>query len=174
MRYRTNTFLDKINEALFMPHGLLAMVMAYKPDRPDDLILQADTTSPTDKATFKTVQATNNKSKQLLRRIRMHSGKAADVGIPHCAPLIYPALDRALASNSLTEQKPLLSRNAVIVNDYLDRRAQTNFTTKHPTSKITSALPPQEKPYGKRASDTILLVIDLGCRTDRNPSQPLR
>ena len=156
MRYRTNTFLDKINEALFMPHGLLAMVMAYKPDRPDDLILQADTTSPTEKATFKTVQATNSKSKQLLRRIRMHSGKAADVGIPECAPLIYPALDRALASNRVTEQKSLLSRNAVIVNDYLDRRAQTDFTTKYPTSKITSALPPQDKPYGKRAPDTIL------------------
>ena len=161
MRFRTNTFLDKINEALFMPCGLLAMVMAYKPDSPDDLILQADTTSPTDRATFKTVQVANNKTKQLLRRIRMHSGKATDVGIPECAPLVYPALDLALASNRLTEQKSLLSRNAEIVNDYLDRRAQTDFTQKHPTSKITSALPPQEKPYGESCRSGELWVVSL-------------
>src|SRR5947209_18781612 len=35
-RYRTNTFLDRMNESLFKPRGLYAMIMTFKPERPTE------------------------------------------------------------------------------------------------------------------------------------------
>jgi hypothetical protein len=143
IRYKTNTFLDKANEEIFKPKGLLAMVMTWKPDSPDDLIMDVDTTNPTTTALLKD-STTNSSAKQLLRQLRKSSGTTTEAQVPECAPLIHPALDIALTSSAVSANGTILKQNSSIVNDYLDRRSQTQFATKYPNSKLTASMPEQK------------------------------
>lgn len=153
-RYRSNKYLDKINEDLFKPRGLVAMVMTYKPDLPDDLFLRADTSNPTNTALTKVLTMQNkSKLRQMLFRLRDTSGTAqGDSQVPDCAPLTYPSLDLALTPNTLTKTN-ILAKNRAVVQDYLDRRAQASFITANPTCKIAAALPPPQQPFVNRYCD---------------------
>lgn len=152
VRYRTSSYLEKANKEIFMPRNCFAMLMTYKPDMADQLVLQADTDafgSPMLKSL-----SSGNKAKDLARRLRVSSGSTTEAQMPECAPLVYPGIDRALASTQLSEgARSSLKNNSAIVNHYLDRRAQTEFTMKNPNSKITQALPPQQSPYVNRFAD---------------------
>jgi hypothetical protein len=157
--YKTNQFLDKVNQALFMPRGLFAMVMAYNPDKPDEAILRVDTSvDATSTALYKTLTTGDESSnlKQKFRRLRKSSGKSTDLTFPECAPLIYPSLDLVAQSNELTNTKsgPLsINLRSPVVQDYLDRRAQAEFAQNNPNSKLNSTLPPQDKKYVNRFAD---------------------
>lgn len=156
-RYRSNKFLDQINEALFKPRGLFAMVMAYKPDMPDEAFLRVDTSvSAHDAALSKTLTISNDpfKLKEKLSRLRLSSGEANESEIPECAPLIYPALDLALQSKEVTPSKfGNLNMKSPVVQDYLDRRAQAEFLHNNPGSKLSNTLPPQQKQHVNRFAD---------------------
>ena len=142
IRYRSNAFLDNANETIFKPRGLYAMVMTWKPDQPDDLVMTVDSTDPTQKALVHDVTASS--TRQFLRRLRDSSGKATDSQMPECAELIHPGLDLALTTQAMTEDN-VLKRKASIVNEYLDRRSQGDFAVKNPNSKYAAALPAQSK-----------------------------
>ena len=120
------------------------MVMTYKPETPEDLVLEADMDSPNDVALFKAITA-NSKSKQLLRKLRLSDGKSTEAQLPECAPLIYPNLDLVLASQDLTKQSSFMAKNNRVVQGYLNRRSQTDFASKNPNSKLTAAQSPQQK-----------------------------
>lgn len=150
--YRSNTFLAATNEKLFKPRNCYAMIMTYKPEMADELILQADYTSPTSIALSKSLQQ-NSKAKELLRRLQKSAGTTTEAQIPECAELIHPNIDQALTSNSFTQsEQTSLTKNGVIINDYLDRRARTDFAAKYPLSKITATLP-QDSQYVNRFAD---------------------
>lgn len=148
VRYRTNKCLDETNQKLFQPHGCYAMIMTYKPDMADEPVLEVN---PVDQALTRSLNADTH-TKQLLRRLRPSSGKTTETQLPKFAPLIYPSLDLVLTSNQLTKQTSPKER-ARVVNEYLDQRAQTEFQTKNPRSKLSQVAPPQEKQYINRFAD---------------------
>ena len=118
----------------------------------DELILQADYTSPTSITLSKSLQQ-NSKAKELLRRLQKSAGTTTEAQIPECAELIHPNIDQALTSISLTQSEQIsLTKNGVIINDYLDRRARTDFAAKYSLSKITATLP-QNFQYVNRFAD---------------------
>lgn len=156
-RYRSNKFLDQINEAVFKPRGLFAMVMTYKPDMPEEGILRVDTSTDANSvALFKTLSGSSDtlKIKERLRRLRISSGTATEASFPECAPLIYPSLELVLQSNAVTPSNTSsLSPKSPVVQDYLDRRAQAQFAHDHRGAKLSSTLPPQTKQFVNRFAD---------------------
>lgn len=146
-----------MNDQLFKPRGLFAMVMTYKPDLADSPVLSADTSDP-NKIAFSKATDSTSKFKEILHRLRNSSGTTtSEAHLPEGAPLIYPALDAALSSDNnstaLTSQSNALSRNAALIADYLDRRAQADFAAQYPGSKLSANLPPQEKKFVNRFCD---------------------
>ncbi|KAH6888389.1 hypothetical protein B0T10DRAFT_573104 [Thelonectria olida] len=125
-RHRANTFLDRVNQDLFMPRGLYAMVMAFKDEVPGQQSGPLGRLSQTlgqtlfatgrvdvnqsgakpnfdpnptiAKYTQTDEHAETNKIKQQLKNIRVVSGKTrGQIQLPEAAPLVYPDLDRAAA-----------------------------------------------------------------------------
>lgn len=155
-RSRRNTFLDRVNQELFMPRGLYAMVMAFK----DEVAGQqprgplSKLANATGKALFsaerldinQTVSKYSNpnaemsKMKKGLQNIRLVSGKTrGEIELPEAAPLVFPELDRA-ADLDLQQQ----GKGKEVVNEstkekwksagkwvqgYLDRRAQATYVS---------------------------------------------
>lgn len=164
IRWRSNKFLDQVNESLFKPRGLFAMVMTYQPDMPDEAFLRADVRAdPTSSALVKTVGYGDSKFKEKLRRLRLSDGTAyGDTGLPACAPLVYPSLDRAIQSQSLISDHDsgrddgslqTLKNRSTFLQDYFDRRAQASFVEQNRGSKLAAALPSAEKQFVNRFAD---------------------
>lgn len=150
-RSRTNTFLDDINEHFFRPRGLFVLLIKYKGSRsrwssePLD-ISHAVTTSG------QSANAPNsgNTAAKLKQNLKYASGTLhGAMEIPECAPLIYPAIDKAAAkeaspgtsdedNNSNPDEKSkrpsAFKRSSNFVNDYLDRRAHAAFQSANPSS----------------------------------------
>lgn len=111
-RYRTNTYLDDINKELFMPHGLYAMVIKYKPDTTNSG--QTEVGEETiDMITAKAIaryapgsESAQRNLKAKLKNIRLASGESqGERAMPTtCCPLIFPALD---AQPDVTNPSPL-------------------------------------------------------------------
>lgn len=143
-RYRANTFLDQLNEHLFKPRGLFAMVMCFKPNatRPmevaeidaDALVAQRET-APTN-----TLAATG-------RKLKVAQGSTyGEVELGEVAPLIYPSLDAAAADPNSCAFK----RASKFLQEYGDRRAQAVYNAQHPGSTLGN---PQETKFVSRYSD---------------------
>ncbi|KNG80942.1 hypothetical protein ANOM_011026 [Aspergillus nomiae NRRL 13137] len=125
-RRRANTFLDRVNQDLFMPRGLFAMVMAFTDEAPGqqqgalDLLSQklgktlfgfkkVDINRPVAKSTFDPAPTVAkythtdqhpdmNMAKKRLKNIRLASGKThGQIELPDAALLVYPDLDHAAA-----------------------------------------------------------------------------
>ncbi|KAB8218028.1 hypothetical protein BDV33DRAFT_193084 [Aspergillus novoparasiticus] len=125
-RHRANTFLDRVNQDLFMPRGLYAMVMAFKDDVPGQQsgalgqlsqklgktlfgLEKVDINQPVEKLTFDPAPTIAKYThtdehpemdmvKKRLKNIRLASGKThGQIELPEAAPLVYPDLDRAAA-----------------------------------------------------------------------------
>lgn len=148
VRYQTNKCLDEMNQKLFQPHGCYAMIMTYKPDMADEPLLEVNTV---DLALSRSLNADTH-TKQMLRRLRPSSGKTTESQLPEFAPLIYPSLDLVLISTDLRKQSSPKER-ARAVNEYLDQRAQTEFQSQNPQSKLSHVAPPQGKQYVNRFAD---------------------
>jgi hypothetical protein len=157
-RYRTNTFLDQINASLFKPRGLYAMIMTFKPERPTERYFDANINDATSLALTKSITPPTSSLNANLRNIRLSSGVSkGEMSLPESAPLIYPALDAAAANavstdQALSEQKQnALKSSGSFIADYLDRRAQAEYTGSNPNSKLAS--PPPSKQLASRYSD---------------------
>jgi hypothetical protein len=158
-RYRTNTYLDQINESLFKPRGLYAMIMAFKPDSPNDPVVTYDISSTT-AALTKSLSTPESEMKQRLKALRLTSGTTTgEMSLPESAPLVYPALDAAAAAaeegdGQLSEQKQsALKASGSFIATYLDRRAQAEYAGMNPHSKLAAAAPPPQKKFASRFSD---------------------
>ncbi|KAL8870763.1 MAG: hypothetical protein Q9174_003267 [Haloplaca sp. 1 TL-2023] len=167
-RYRANRFLDQANKDIFVPNGLFAMIVTYKPgdsNRPvigtervdmgamavakygDQLFDQEPSHgSPAQEDTF---GALRRKAKDF----RIASGATAgEAEMPLvCAPLIFPAVDAAAAAteaggsegapeNDFAAHVKTKSKNAQkFVQDYMDRRGQATFAINNPDAKLTTS-----------------------------------
>ena len=157
-RYRTNTFLDRINASLFKPRGLFAMIMTFKPERPTERYFNTNINDPTSASLTKSLTPPTSSLNTSMRNIRLSSGVAkGEMSLPESAPLIYPALDAAAANIATTEQalsekkQNALKSSGGFIADYLDRRAQAEYAGTNPNSKL--AAPPPSKQFASRYSD---------------------
>ncbi|PIG81841.1 hypothetical protein AARAC_003683 [Aspergillus arachidicola] len=152
-RHRANTFLDRVNQDLFMPRGLYAMVMAFKDDVPGQ---QSGALSQLSQKLGKTLfgleklistsQTRNqqmNTVKKRLKNIRLASGKThGQIELPEAAPLVYPDLDRAAAramegnGREAEGTREKMKSAGAWVQDYMDRKAQASYEAKNPGSSL--------------------------------------
>ncbi|KAK7753819.1 hypothetical protein SLS62_004185 [Diatrype stigma] len=174
-RYRQNTFLDRVNEDLFMPRGLYALVMTFKDDTPNDRKRKGPLTTvagAAGKSMFsqerldinqtvdKYIRADETMSgmRKKTKDIRLSSGKTVgEVELPEAAALVYPDLDRMadndFASKEDTEGiKEKWKGAGKWVQDYLDRRAQVAYEMEHHPSTL-NVPSDQRTPFLSRYSD---------------------
>jgi len=147
-RHRTNTFLDEINNHFFRPRGLYAMLMTYKPSR------HSWSSAPTD-ITRSITKSTDPASltQKLTNNLEFSSGKShTEMEIPHAAPLIFPALDDAAATDpkAPAKQASTFQKSSNFISDYMDRRAQASYSAENPSSSLSV---PQQQPFASRFSD---------------------
>lgn len=155
-RSRRNTFLDRVNQELFMPRGLYAMVMAFKDEVPGQQPRGplSKLANATGKALFsaerldinQTVAKYSNpdadmsKMRKGMQNIRLVSGKThGEIELPEAAALIFPDLDRAADSDLQAQGKGKEVVNESTkekwkgagkwVQDYLDRKAQASYVS---------------------------------------------
>jgi hypothetical protein len=150
-RYRTNNYLDKANEELFHPRKLHCMIMTFKPEAQNHVLLnfsfQQQAFSDAPAASSSTWQnITGQSGNRLAKRLRTSDGTTeGELAIPEAAPLIFP--DPSSPEESSTEEgsdqnvdgpspgpRPGSSSwksTREFVSDYRDRRAQAAFAGEH-------------------------------------------
>lgn len=146
-RYRTNTYLDAVNDRLFKPHGLYCMMITYKPSQSNKKVVQVDHASTATERASRGEEAAEKKGKRFLNTEAAKSH--GELSIPEAAPLIFPALDAAADAASGQEDQQFKSYRAYI-NDYLDRRRQAKFAAQNPDNPLAT-LP--EKPFASKYAD---------------------
>ena len=162
-RWRLNKFLDQANKEIFIPRGLFALIVTYKPvigDQPEvgsetvdlgamamtkygDKLLKPETADAEEDSPEKKKKMDDMKEK--MKQLRIASGVThGEAQMPvTCAPLVFPALDAVVdaASTKSGGQKDGVADSikaktkgsTKFVNDYLDRRAQATYVCSHPS-----------------------------------------
>lgn len=140
-RSRARTFLDEMNETLFKPRGLYALIVAYNPnqERPietgelDTNTMVAKRDGETARKFFPKVVAGQN---------------FGEVELPESAPLIYPSLDELNA-----EKMNKMKKGKKWVSDYHDRRQQIEYIRRNPNSKYMDLPEEQQPTFANRLAD---------------------
>lgn len=146
-RHRSNTFLDQMNQQLFEPRGLYALVMTYKPEASKPVGFERMDLNETI-ARYNSHDA--GRMKEAMKELRISSGTSyGELMIPQAAPLIYPGVDEAALGTDAKKQNALKSAGNFMA-DYLDRRAQAKYAYYHPGSSLASDQPQH---FASRFSD---------------------
>lgn len=159
-RYKTNSFLDKVNDEYFKSKGLIALLVTWKPN---DSSMVTDFGSGMG-STISKVSSPGREGTSGKWKHRMQSSSgASSFEFPETAPLVFPALDELTNStsnnNNNTSDDPAkeakkqsaLKRGGAFLADYQDRRAVAEWAGKNPDSKVANAMPPPE--FRSRYSD---------------------
>ena len=122
-RQRTNNFMDEINDRLFKPRGLYALVMNYRPEQKRPVAVES-----LDLNTLVTKRQEQD-SKTVKGALKMSAGTTyGAVELPTAAPLKYPELDQAITSGD-AEKAAKLKIAGDFLGDYYDRRAQATYVS---------------------------------------------
>ena len=143
-RYRSNTFLDQMNEKLFQPRGLYAMVMTFKTDSESPL-LTIDTSSGSN-AVYKSLSTPDSDLSKKLRNLRLSAGTSkGEFSLPQASPLVFPVIDHAAAhaAASLDGQDP-------------DKPLDTEHVSSNPSSKHRPSPVPMQSGSGTLSSTPTL------------------
>lgn len=131
--HSTNKFLDSMNEKLFKPHGLYAMIMSYKPGTSkisENFDVNANVNLAVD------ARLSGGRS-----NFRASSGKTrGGAQMPEAAPLVFPLL----RDTPDAEKANAFKRAANFTGDYTDRRAQAKFEAEHPDAVQLAGAPRKE------------------------------
>ena len=114
-----------MNDKLFRPNGLFALIMTYKPEQTADHE-QIDIS----KAIVKSITPAESKMREQMKHLKLSSGKAyGELEMVESAPLIFPALDAAAAAaeGQGGKKQSSLNKGSKFVANYLDRRAQASY-----------------------------------------------
>lgn len=172
-RVRRNSYLDQVNEKLFMPRGLYCLIMTFKPDNPLDPVVEIDSsanprsesddnsTSPdgrddTSIALSKSLSPADSNIRRKLKQLRLSSGQTeGEIALPDAAPLIYRALDLVAqrAMDDGRKRENFFQTSSKFLDAYLDRRAQARWSGQHSSSKLARMAPPEEKKFVNRFAD---------------------
>lgn len=126
---RTSSFLDEMNEKIYKPRGLYAMIMKYNPNANTTVnVRQMDTSS--------LIVNRGTHEKDFFRKVAAGETQG-ELEMPEAAPLVFPALDNA--AQSATQSGDVDKRNAFMrgtkfVSNYYDKRAQMEYVSRSPTS----------------------------------------
>jgi hypothetical protein len=113
-----------MNEKLFRPRGLFALVVAYKPNAKKQIeVGEYDPASSIARFTETSGSAFRDKS----RKLRTVSGKNfGELDIGEVAPLVYPSIEDAKEGKT-EQQKGAWKKFEKFMGDYGDRRAQAIY-----------------------------------------------
>ena len=153
-RYRTNKFLAQANKDIFIPKGLFTMIVKVKPGSSAHPEVGTETVDLGSTAVAKYGEMVSDKVlsveddqaktradlKDRMKELRIASTETHHDDIPvTCAPLIFPALDAAVAATSgisenqsegiagsLKVKSKIASK---FVSEYNDRRAQATYVS---------------------------------------------
>jgi hypothetical protein len=155
-RHRSNSFLDVVNEKLFKPRGLFALVMAFDPHGTRKIeersVSLAENISKIDKSPgdSEASKFSMDSLKNSLKSIRVKSGTSkGEFEMPEAAALVFPGVDEALedlGAQAMSEEKKDQAMAAKIktkfqhagafVADYADRRAQADYHMQNPETTL--------------------------------------
>ena len=149
---RTHTFLDEVNNRLFKPRGLYAMVMKYLPQASRPVHVEQ-----TDLNSLISKDSGPHKSYQNFRAVNAGRSYGA-LEMPLSAPLIFPALDEA-AETQDPAKAGKLKNSMGFLTDYYDRRAQASYVCI--SLQTTSRPPPVLVFYSPFAPGSIISKVPL-------------
>ena len=144
-RYKTNHFLNEVNKSYFMPRGLIALVMTWKPSQASETVTNVNTAM--DPAI---TNAANESEQKSLRRKFAQSSGATAFEWPETAPLTFPALDDVAATDT-KEKQNALKRTGSFVAAYMDSRSRAKWAGQNPDSKMANTGPKEQ--FHSRYSD---------------------
>ena len=122
---RTHSFLDTMNDKLFKPRGLYAMVMKYIPQGTRPISVQQ-----ADLNTMISKESAPHRPYQNFRAVNAGRSYGA-IEMPDSAPLVFPALDEAALTQDPAKASKLKSSMAFVA-DYYDKRAQASYVCPFP------------------------------------------
>ena len=138
--HETNKFLDSMNDKLFRPHGLYAMIMSYKPKSPH-ASQEIDIKSTQASQETDIANAVSSRADKHASSLRTTSGKTRGaVALPEAAPLEFPLLQAAPDA----EKANAFKRAANFAADYSDRRAQARFERENSDAAQLNVAPRKE------------------------------
>ncbi|KAI1269557.1 hypothetical protein F5Y18DRAFT_103027 [Xylariaceae sp. FL1019] len=156
-RYKTNNFLDRMNKEFFVPRGVVAMIVTWKPGTPG-VVAEVDFDSTATDACKP--MAEQGKFEKFKRTFSQSSSQVA-FEWPETAPLVFPILDHIAAAEGQEQANPPSSseakkENAVkraggFVGEYMDKRARAEWAAKHPDSKMAAEAGSKEKFHSRYA-----------------------
>ncbi|VUC35235.1 unnamed protein product [Clonostachys rosea] len=168
-RSRGNTYLDRVNEEVFIPRGLVAMIMQFKDEVPGQQSGPLGALSSSIQKTFFTKERLDmdqtaakygspdpnmSRISQGMNNMRLTNGKTYGVAeLPESAPLVYPDLDQAIhtlaAEDNGGDSQAQGSNSSNIMakfksagewtNDYLDRRSHAFYEAENPGTSLTTS-----------------------------------
>jgi hypothetical protein len=127
LRRRSTSFLTRANRELFLPHGLFAMVMTYKPTTTSQTYT-VDTSQPSPWETDATTTSPSYNAPQL----------------PAGVLLIFPEHEPSPA----VVQQNKFRQIGHFTADYEDGRAQARYAYKHPNSTLATPPPTFRSRWG--------------------------
>lgn len=164
---RTHSFLDEMNDKLFKPRGLYAMVMKYTPQGTRPISVQQ-----ADLNTIISRESAPHKSYQNFRAVSAGRSYGA-IEMPDSAPLVFPALDEAAQTQDPAKANRLKSSMG-FETDYYDKRAQASyvcpFLSFPHNYQLSSFSPPLSPNNPPTTSSTKIPPNASTCPTP--PSQP--
>ncbi|CAG9982981.1 unnamed protein product [Clonostachys byssicola] len=168
-RSRGNTYLDRVNEEVFIPRGLVAMVMQFKDEVPGQQSGPLGALSSSIQKTFFTKERLDidqtaakygspdpnvSRISQGMNNMRLTNGKTYGVAeLPESAPLVYPDLDQAIhtlaTEDTGGDPQTQGSKSSGIMakfksagewtNDYLDRRSHAFYEAENPGTSLSTS-----------------------------------
>lgn len=140
---RTNNFLDDMNERIFKPRGLYAMIMKYNPN--------ANTTLDVQQMDASSLIVNRGAHENDFFRKRASGETQGELEMPEAAPLVFPALDDVAQSGDI-EKRNAFMRSTKFVSNYYDKRTQLEYATRNPNSSL--AVPADQRPnFATRVAD---------------------
>jgi hypothetical protein len=122
--HRTNKFLEKMNQDFFLPRGLFALVVTYKPYATKGIMV--DTSKPIAESLVEEESAIKEKLKTIAHEYR---GVSSAVEFPQAAPLIFPRLEKKLEEADEKSGFFAKMREHEFLSEYLDKRSNAKFVS---------------------------------------------
>ncbi|RWA09924.1 hypothetical protein EKO27_g5185 [Xylaria grammica] len=144
-RFKTNHFLNQVNKSFFMPRGLIALIMTWKPSQPGEML----TTVNFDMDPAITTAANESEQSSWRKKLAESSG-TTPFEWPETAPLVFPVLDNIAAADAEKKQNAL-KRTGAFVEGYMDSRSRAKWAGQNPNSKMANTGPKEQ--FHSRYSD---------------------
>jgi hypothetical protein len=152
-RYKTNTYLDQANEQLFNPRNLHCVIMTFKPDSSRDVV-EVDVNATNDAL----VKSMDTPSESKMGKMKTSYGTSkGEFAVPEAAPLVYSTLDKValeMSEDGNPQKQSAYKRSTAFVGNYLDRRAQAEYSgTQGEDSRLSVPGATEGQKFASRYSD---------------------